>query len=62
VDRPMYLTRTARHTSKTGTATSKAGTLYVDLFFDMFEPGTTDVYLFFARQIAPAVKTTGWKK
>ncbi len=62
VDRPMYLTRTARHTTKTGTATTKAGTVYVDLFFDMFEPGTRDVYLFLGQQIAPAAKTSGWKK
>ena len=61
VDRPLYLSRQGRKSSTTGTASTKEETIYVDLFFDYFEPTTSEIYLMVARPVVAPFKTEGWQ-
>lgn len=62
VDRPMKLSQTGRVASETGAATSSADTVYVDLFFQGFEPNTRELHLLMAQPCAAPFSTSGWKK
>jgi len=60
VDRPMYLSKSGRHSSETGVATSKAETVYVDLFFGSMESNTSELHLLVAQPHVPPYTTRGW--
>ncbi|HEX9933738.1 MAG TPA: hypothetical protein VGB38_00975 [bacterium] len=62
VDRPMTLRNTHRGSSATGTSTTAASTLYIDFFFDYFEPTTKDLYLFVGQPCTQPYYTNGWSK
>jgi hypothetical protein len=60
-DRTMMLYRTGIGSLSTGLATTKADVVYVDLFFQYMEPGTSDIHLFIAQPVGASFKTDGWK-
>ena len=59
-DRPFILSTAGRGCASTGTTTTRACKLYVDLFFDMMESSTRKLHLMLARPASPAFETRGW--
>ena len=61
VDRPMSLWTHGIGRSSTGLATTKAETLFIDLFFQYMEPETSELHLLVAQPLAKSFQTSGWK-
>lgn len=61
-DRVMAFYRRGYGKATTGTATTKKGTVYVDLFFQHMEQSTSSLYLFVAQPVGTRFTTAGWKK
>jgi hypothetical protein len=61
MDRTMSLFKVSRGTSATGTATTQASVVYVDLFFNYIEADTSDMYLLVAQPVGVHYKSSGWK-
>lgn len=61
VDRTMSLYPGGLGRSSTGLSTTKAGTIYVDMFFQFMEPDTSELYLFVAQPVGATFETTGWE-
>jgi len=60
-DRALRLSAQCRLSSNTGAATMRADTVYVDLFFDFFEPDTSELHLLIGQPVGMGFKTRGWK-
>jgi len=60
VDRAMSLYPGGLGRSTTGLSTTKAGTVYVDMFFQYMEPETSELYLFLAQPASAVFETEGW--
>jgi hypothetical protein len=61
-DRAMALYSQGWGKSVTGLATTKSGTVYIDVFFQNMEPTTSDLYLFIAQPTSAHFVSQGWKK
>jgi hypothetical protein len=61
-DRSMALYSQGWGTSTTGLATTKSGTVYIDVFFQNMESNTSDLYLFIAQPTGAHFTSRGWKK
>jgi hypothetical protein len=61
-DRAMALYSQGWGTSTTGLATTKSGTVYIDIFFQNMESNTSDLYLFIAQPTGAHFTSRGWKK
>ncbi len=61
VDRAMSLYTQGLGRSSTGLSTTKAGIVYVDMFFQFMEPETSELHLFVAQPVGAAFETTGWE-
>jgi hypothetical protein len=61
-DRAMALYSQGWGRSSTGTATTRADTVYIDIFFQNMEPDTRDLYLFVAQPTGAHFTAAGWKK
>ena len=61
-DRAMVLYSQGWGKSTTGLATTKSGTVFIDVFFQNMEPDTSDLYLFIAQPTSAHFTTPGWKK
>jgi len=61
-DRAMALYSQGWGKSTTGLATTKSGTVYIDVFFQNMEPETRDLYLFIAQPTGAHFVSQGWKK
>jgi hypothetical protein len=61
LDRPMYLSKSGRKSSQTGSATTASEVVYFELFFDGFEPDTKELHLLVAQPCMPPYGTKGWK-
>jgi hypothetical protein len=61
VDRPMSLHQNGTGMSETGPATTKAETIYVDVFFQYMESDTSELHLLVAQPVGASFTTKGWK-
>lgn len=61
MDRTMSLFKISRGTSATGTSTTQASVVYVDLFFNYIESDTSDLHLLVAQPAGAYYKSSGWK-
>jgi hypothetical protein len=61
-DRAMALYTLGWGKSTTGLATTKSGTVYINVFFQNMEPNTGDLYLFMAQPTGAHYTSQGWKK
>jgi hypothetical protein len=62
VDRAMRLSAQGNFSSSTGVATTKSGTVFVDIFYQYMEPETHELYLTIAQPVGAYFETPGWKK
>ncbi len=60
-DRAMALYASGIGSSTTGLATTKASTVFIDVFFQGMEPETSDLYILIAQPVGTYFKTGGWK-
>lgn len=61
VDRPMQLFNRYGSTS-TGTSSTQASEVYLDIFYQYLEPDTGDIYIMIANTMGAHYKTEGWEK
>jgi len=60
-DRPMNLFKSGYGRTTTGLSTTKAETVFVDVFFMNMEPETSEIHLLVAQPVGATFRTTGWK-
>ena len=59
-DRPMTMLGGGYGRTQTGPASSKAGKVYIDLFFQDLEPQTSELFLFVGQPVVKPFATKGW--